>query len=162
MRYHDYNLEGYSVRQNGAQITLHLVFDYSGASKDWSDIEFSDVLVYHFTHTGSAIITDIYEVPLALLVNEKKEVLAAWWKNYGGLGLWDDDAKIYGAKLESEGYCAWRIDSAIGFAGFIIGKGIKQTEPNQTLQTTTRSSQFSTTFKQCDTTQNSVRVVSGR
>jgi hypothetical protein len=137
MRYHDYNLEGYSVRQNGAQITLHLVYDYSGAPKDWSHIEFSDVLVYNFTHTGSAIITEIYEVQLAPLVNEKKEDLAGWWKNHGGLGLWNDDAKIYGAKLESERYRAWRIDSAIGFEGFIIGKRIKQTEPNQAPQTTT-------------------------
>ena len=39
---------------------------------------------------------------------------------------------------------------------------MKTTEPNQTLQTTTRSSQFSTIFKQCDTTQNPVRVVSDR
>ena len=134
MRYHDYNLEGYSVRQNGAQIILHLVYDYTGAQKDFSDIDFSDVIVYNFIHTGSAIITDIYEVPLATLVHEKKESLADWWKNYGGLGLWNDDAKIYGVKLESEGYRAWRIDSAIGFSGFIIGKEIKQTEPNQALQ----------------------------
>jgi len=139
MKYHDYHLEGYSVRQNGAQITLHLVYDYSNAPKDWSDIEFSDVVIYNFTHTGGAIITDIYEVPITPLVNEKKKDLAEWWKNYGGFGLWNDDAEIYGAKLESEGYRAWRIDSAIGFGGFIIGKEIKQAEPNQAMQRTSAS-----------------------
>jgi len=131
MKYHDYHLEGYSVRQYGAQITLHLVYDYSGAPKDWSDIEFSGVLIYNFTHTGGAVITELYEVPLAPLVNEKKSDLADWQSTHGGLGLWDDDAEVYGAKLESEGYRAWRIDSAMGFAGFIIGKGSKQKEPNQ-------------------------------
>jgi hypothetical protein len=69
-------------------------------------------------------------------VNEKKEDLADWWKNQGGLGLWNDDAKIYGAKLESERYRAWRIYSAMGFAGFIIGKDIKQKTPNQAPETT--------------------------
>ncbi|MDF3059291.1 MAG: hypothetical protein K0R17_3506 [Rariglobus sp.] len=38
----------------------------------------------------------------------------------------------------------------------------EETEANQTLQTTTRSFRFSTIFKQYDTTQNSVRVVSDR
>jgi len=130
MKYHDYQLEGYSVREYGAQITLHLVYDYSGAPKDRSDIEFSNVLIYNFTHTGGAVITALYEVSLATLVNEKKADLDDWQSNHGGLVLWNSDAKTYGDKLEAEGYRAWRIDSAIGFAGFIIGKDIKQKTPN--------------------------------
>jgi hypothetical protein len=38
----------------------------------------------------------------------------------------------------------------------------KKTEPNQPLQTTTRSAPTSTTFYQCDSTVNSMRVASDR
>ena len=119
------------MRENGALITLHLVYDYPGATNDFSDIEFSSVVLYDFTHTGCAIISGIFEVPILPLVIENQAMLAKWWKNFGGLKLWNDDFGKYGAKLESEGYRAWLIESAIGFAGFIIGKEIKQLNPIQ-------------------------------
>jgi hypothetical protein len=61
MKYHDYHLQGYTVADFGGKVTLHLVLDYPGRSRDESYIEFSRVALYNFTHTTAAIVTDIVE-----------------------------------------------------------------------------------------------------
>lgn len=121
MRFHDYHLIGYSVRQEGTNIVLHLELQ-----DDRSDIEFSDVAVYHFIHTGGTTITHIYETPLHALINQKKEMLKDWWHQNGGLSHWDDDPSAYATRLEETGHRAWLVESAIGFDGFVIGKEVRQ------------------------------------
>ena len=51
MRYHDFHLREYRVSDFGKHITLDLVYDYAGKPKERSQIEFSDVALYNFTHT---------------------------------------------------------------------------------------------------------------
>jgi hypothetical protein len=121
MKYHDYSLEGYSVRKHGAHITLYL-----SLGSELSEIEFSDVILHHIIQTGGAVITDIAEVPVARLVLEKKDMISEWWRQHGGIQHWNDDPTCFSSTLASLGYRSWSIGSAIGFEAFIIGKDIRQ------------------------------------
>jgi hypothetical protein len=134
MRYHDFQLAGYEVTDHGGTIVLHLLYDYPGRAKEESSIEFSEVVAYHFVHTGGAIITDLTELPLDDLLRQVGDQLGQWWRQHGGYSLWEDDREKYQSRLQESGYRAWTIDSAIGFEGFVIAKAIAQGEPNPALQ----------------------------
>ncbi|MCV6638220.1 hypothetical protein [Candidatus Albibeggiatoa sp. nov. NOAA] len=123
MRFHDYQLEGYSVLDRGKTINLHLVYDYEDRDIDNSYISFSDVVLYHFIHTYEAIIIDIEEIPLSEYLHSIAEELTEWRK-WHGLKYWESDLTTYITKLESMNLRAWEITSAIGFYGFIIAKEI--------------------------------------
>lgn len=127
MRFHDFHLAGYEVGEFGTRIVLQLVRDNPGAPRQESFIEFSDVAAYHFIHTGRAIITDIREVALADLLRDVGETLTECWREHGGYLHWSDDREAYRAALESRGYQAWNLASAVGFAGFVIAKSVVQT-----------------------------------
>lgn len=124
MRYHDFHLVGYTVSDFGNTITLHLVYDYPGQAKEESVIQFSDVALYHFVHTGSAIITNINEELIENLLHWNWSNLSEWSRLHGDYDLWDNDSIIYQAKLKEAGYRGWSIVSAIGFYGFVIAKAV--------------------------------------
>ena len=121
MRYHDWHLDGYSVADRGKSVVLHLLWDYPGQVRERSDIRFSDVALYHFTHTGGAIITDIDEIPLATLIDQISGELVEWSRLYG-LNGWRSSAADYKEHLDASGLKAWRIESAIGFSGFVVAR----------------------------------------
>jgi hypothetical protein len=123
MRFHDYHLNKYEVTDNGETVTFYLVYDYPEAEKIQSCITFSDVAIYNFIHTGGAIITDIEELPIPDLMLEVGSQLVEWNRMYG-VRFWKDSLQNYSFKLQVEGYRAWRIESAIGFYGFVIAKGV--------------------------------------
>jgi len=124
MKYHDFHLRGYSVESFGSRIVLHLVYDYPGGEKQESRIEFSDVACYSFQHTTGAIITDIEELDVATLVKEEEDKLLDFARQYG-LKFWKTDISNYIATLQKEGLRGWRINSAIGFGGFVIARSVK-------------------------------------
>lgn len=119
MRHHDFHLEGYTVAKCGGEITFNLVWNDPNQPLGRSCIRFSDVAVYHFIHTGGAIITDILEVPLSGLFSKYGEQIANWWRTNGGFPDWRDEQL-----LKQKGYSGWLIDSAIGFEGFVIARSI--------------------------------------
>ena len=123
MRFHDFHLKGYSVLESGARIILDLAYDYPGVEKEQSRIEFSDVACYHFNHTTAAIITDIEEVDLKTLVEEQAALLVSFAHKHG-LAHWRTDAVEYLGALKSKGMRAWRLESAIGFSGFVIARNV--------------------------------------
>lgn len=123
MRFHDYHLIGYEVRDRGETIVLDLLFDYPEREKLQSRITFQNVAIYNFTHTASAIILDIEELSVASLFKEVGGAIAGWAKSQGVRG-WSSDIKHYEQNLCSNGYKAWRIESAIGFYGFVIAKSV--------------------------------------
>jgi hypothetical protein len=125
MRYHDFYLTGYSVRRFGAEIVLHLLYKYPPKPEEESHIKFVDVELYHFVHTGSAIIIDILEIPLTEIFDRFWDRMAQWYRQHGGISHWDDDRATYQTALEAESYKAWEIGSAIGFGGFIIATAIE-------------------------------------
>ena len=131
MQFHDFHLSDYVVSEFGRRITLHLVYEYPPSPRRDSVIEFTDVAAYHFVHTGGSIITDICELPLQDLVRDVGSDLTEWFRLHGGYIHWNDDREIYLKALEAEGYRAWNIESAIGFAGFVVAKRIAQIMPNQ-------------------------------
>lgn len=120
MRFHDFHLSGYEVRQFGAEIVLHL--ELAGEE---SHIRFSEVELYHFVHAGGTIICGIDEVPISRILDEFWERILHWAQQHGGVPHWDrDDRASYQAKINAGGYKAWDISSSIGFAGFVIAKSI--------------------------------------
>jgi len=134
MRYHDYHLEGYEVRDSGGTIVLHLASHCQGQVEDESLIEFSGVAAYQFVHTGGAIITDLAEIQIGNLLKQVGARLSEWWHRHGGYPMWDDDQEKYLANLLRDGYRGWTIYSAIGFEGFVIAKAIAQKEPNNAME----------------------------
>jgi hypothetical protein len=130
MRYHDYHLREYRVSDFGKRITLHLVYDHAGQAKDESHIEFIDVALYHFTHTGGAVVTQIEETGLADLLGEAGASLVTWHRQQGLAG-WKDTLENYQKSLQATGHRAWRIESAIGFQGFVVARSISQVAPAQ-------------------------------
>lgn len=133
MRYHDFHLREYRVSDFGKRITLDLVYDYDGHAKEESQIEFEDVVLYNFTHTGSAIITDIKEASLDDLLYEVGGSLSSWNEQHGLAG-WRDNLENYRKSLESAGHRAWRVVSAIGFYGFVVARSVHQIAPNTSLE----------------------------
>lgn len=125
MRYHDFHLREYRVSDFGRSITLDLVLDYAGRPREESQIQFSDVILYNFTHTGGAIITDIEEADFESLLGDVGAALVDW-NRWHGVSGWRDSLENYRDFLNAEGYKAWRIAAAIGFSGFVIGKSVGQ------------------------------------
>ena len=123
MRYHDYHLQSYEVSAQGKTITLNLVYHYEGQNPDKSQIIFFDVALHHFIHTNGAIIAHIDEITPSKLINEISSQVTEWNRLYGVRG-WKNDSKEYASMLDSLGYKAWQIESAVGFFGFVIAKAI--------------------------------------
>jgi hypothetical protein len=123
VHFHDYHLRGYQVSDFGSTLTLDLIYDYAGQPRRESTIIFADVRLYHFIHTGGAIITDIEEVPVTEQLDEVAGDLANWAKWHGIKG-WGDDLDTYKADVAARDLRAWTIDSAIGFAGFVIARSV--------------------------------------
>ena len=121
MRFHDFHLEGYTVSKFGSEIVLDLVSD---ESDETSKIRFADVTAYHFVHTGGGIILEITERPIAELIHQVGDQLAEWWRLHDGFQHWSDDRSKFIATLEQHAYHAWTIESAVGFAGFVIAKSV--------------------------------------
>lgn len=125
MRYHDFHLDGYTVRDSGATIELHLGFERGTPREEESHIVFSEVSCYHFTHIDRAIIVEINEVPIREVV-KKEEAFLSTAAYELGLRHWRTGAEDFATQLEKEGLSAWTIDSAIGFAGFVIARSVTQ------------------------------------
>ena len=124
MRFHDYHINEYTVSDRGETITFDLVYGYPENETDQSIIKFIGVALYNFTHTQNAIVTDIYEMPIPELLREIGPSVVEWNRMHGikGFGTSIDQYTSY---LQSNGYIAWCIESAIGFYGFVICKAIK-------------------------------------
>lgn len=123
MRFHDYHLSKYEVSDYGETVTFHLIIDYPGQERDESCISFTGVALYHFIHASAAIILDIEEIPVPNLLKEWGSEIAEWNRMHG-VRLWKDNLQDYSLRLQSEGYKAWRIESSIGFYGFVIAKAV--------------------------------------
>jgi hypothetical protein len=124
MKYHDFHLRGYSVENFGSHIVLDLVYEYPSKDRHESRIEFSGVVCYSFQYTTGAVITNIEEMEVATLVKEEEALLAAFAQQYG-LKYWKRDISDYIDTLRKERFRAWRIESAIGFSGFVIGRSVE-------------------------------------
>ncbi|HEY1085010.1 MAG TPA: hypothetical protein VGE29_22295 [Prosthecobacter sp.] len=125
MRYHDFHLQGYAVSEGGLKVELHLVWPYPGPSQRDSRLEFTDVACYHFTHTSGTILTDITEEPLSDFVTSEHAFLSNA-AELQGLRLWERDETQYLLRLQEGGYHAWRLESAVGFSGFIVAKTVQE------------------------------------
>jgi hypothetical protein len=92
-----------------------------GQPKDRSIIRFSDVALYHFIHTSGAILIDIGEIPVATLLEEIASDLSDWDRMYG-LRWRRASKEDCVADRQAGGLKAWKIDSAMGFGGFVIAR----------------------------------------
>jgi len=124
MRYHDYHIKEYSVSDRGETITFDLVYGYPENETDQSIITFTGVALYNFEHTNNAIVTDIYEVPIPELFQEISSSVIEWNRRHSVKDFKETNEQFI-EHLVSQGNIAWRIESAIGFYGFIIAKAVK-------------------------------------
>ena len=125
LRYHDFHLRGYSVSDFGSRIELDLVHDYPGCpEKVESRITFSGVVCYSFVHPSGAILTEIDEVPVASLVAEELSFLTEAARQHG-LEHWGSGPDEYVRTLQKEWLRAWRLESAVGFSGFVIALNVE-------------------------------------
>lgn len=127
MRYHDFHLDGYTVRDSGGNLVLHLSLDSEHDGRVESRIEFTGVSVYHFVHTGGAILTEIVEMPVRELVKQEQAFLSEAAHKLG-LRNWNQDLADFITCLEQQGLRAWGIGSAIGFEGFVVARAVSGTE----------------------------------
>ncbi|HEX7652482.1 MAG TPA: hypothetical protein VF607_03180 [Verrucomicrobiae bacterium] len=104
---------------------LNLIWDYPGDSVNPSRIAFSGVVTYHFTHTGTAVITDIEELPLAKFIDEFGEQLAELHHLYG-IAIWHENRAKFMENLQQKGCRAWEITSAIGFYGIVVAQSVAE------------------------------------
>jgi hypothetical protein len=142
VKYHDYRLNGYEVSDGGTRLTLHLVYDYAGKPRDESYIEFANVSLYHFVHTGGAIVTDVEETSLDDLLEELSESLPKWHVAQG-LSGWRSSPEQYRQYLDERHCKAWRIESAIGFYGIVFAESVAQVTPNNRLERSRAASSVS-------------------
>lgn len=124
MKYHDFRLRGYSVEEFGNRIVFDLVFDHTDQNIEESKITFLGVACYSFNHTTGAIITDIEEFDVASLAREEEQKLVCFAREHG-LKHWKNDIVDYISILQKEKLRGWKIDSAIGFGGFVIARSVE-------------------------------------
>jgi hypothetical protein len=119
----EFHLEGYEVSQYGTHIVLRLQRDASAEGGAGLEVRFADVTLYHFTHTTGALLTHIGECTIPDLLAEIGSRVAGWSQS-SGIALWSNSLGGYRAALLAQGYRAWRIESAIGFSGFVIARSV--------------------------------------
>lgn len=125
MKFHDYHLREYSVTDHGRTITLELVESLAPGA-DVSIIRFSEVIVYHFTHLGGAIITDLFETTFLDAAKETGFDLSKIQAKLGGLPFAADDNSACQRHFTENHVKTWLLISAIGFTGLIVAKDLRQ------------------------------------
>ena len=126
LKFHDYHLQKYEVSDHGKTVRLFLGYGYPGQETDWSQITFENVVLYNFVHSAYSIITDIEKVTVSSLFAEHRNIIENWNRLYG-TNFWKEDIESSCSFLESNGYSGWHIESAVGFYGFIVARGVNGT-----------------------------------
>ena len=121
---HDYHLLEYRVADFGRTIEFDLRLTSEKSSESLS-FKFEKVLFYHFTHTQSAVLSNVIHVSLLELLEERWESFVAWNEQHG-IEHFVPDRLEFTSILMDEGYTAWELCSALGFAGFVIAKEVSQ------------------------------------
>lgn len=121
MKYRDWRLTSYSVRDDGTRIVLHLLWNYPGHRKRENDIQFSGVAAYRFIHADGSILADMDEAPIARFI-ESEDAFIRYAAAHVGLRHWPGDMTAYRAFLEGAGFHYWTIGSATGFHGFVVAQ----------------------------------------
>ena len=75
-------------------------------------------------HTTGAIITDIEEESVGSFIGEIAGEVTEWNRMHG-VRYWKDGLESYVEGLAEKGFKAWRIESAIGFYGFVVAKRVE-------------------------------------
>ncbi len=125
--YHDFDLRGYEVRDYGRTIVLDLFYKWEPVS--YSRLKFQDVESYRFTHTGGAIITDIFEVPFMEALRDLHLDFRGRLDQIGGLEVNFHTNEEYGNYFTSQGLKTWLILSAIGFEGMVVARSLISIDP---------------------------------
>jgi len=117
---HDNRVLGYEVDVRMRSLVLSTEFTEHG-EHERTDVVFTDVLGYHLFDALGGILFAIEPIDLADLVR-KEATLFADGAKYGWpfKGCSGDPV----AFAESRGMRAWRIDSSIGFDGFVVAKAM--------------------------------------
>jgi hypothetical protein len=113
---HDNQVLGYEVDVRARMLVLRTEYREHGASER-TDVVFTDVLGYHLFDKMGGILFSIEPIAIEQLVAEEAELLAKA-EQYGGLFPWRVAELVERAR--ATGATAYRIDSSIGFDGFVV------------------------------------------
>ena len=130
MRVHDYHLRDLAVLDHGARIVMTLAWDYPGESRPLSFVQFSGVVCYRFSQTGGARITAIEEMSTADVVRDEQEFIVSVART-DGLRFWNGTFSAFLRELDANRIKAYRIESAVGFSGFVLANDYKELSHNQ-------------------------------
>ena len=130
MRVHDYHLRDLAVFDHGARIVMTLAWDYPGESRPLSVVQFSGVVCYRFSQTGGAIIAAIKEMSSADVVRDEQEFIVSVARA-DGLRFWNGTFSAFLRELDANRIKAYRIESAVGFSGFVLASDLKELSHNQ-------------------------------
>ena len=138
MRVHDYHLRDVLVYDRGTRIVMTLSWDYPGQSRPPSVVEFSGVVCYRFSQTGGAIISGIEEMSSEEVVRDEQEFIVSVARA-DGLKCLNGTFAAFMRELEANKIRAFRIESAVGFTGFILASDLKDLSHNQSPDPTSSS-----------------------
>ncbi len=127
MKYHDYHILRYIVDCVSNEITFDIGYPYSPSVPE-EKIVFSDVVGYSFQDALGSIILDIQEIDLKYFVETHASKFQKSFHLNGIPKFWKEDVSETMRELSEKK--VWKIESSIGFDGYVVASKISQPEPD--------------------------------
>jgi hypothetical protein len=118
------------VHDYGSRIVMVLAWDYPEDPQPLSILEFTGVEYYRFSHSGGAIIADINEMSWEEVTRDEQEFIATAART-DGLRYWDGAFANFLINLQANQVRPFRIDSSIGFTGFVLARNVRELPHDQ-------------------------------
>jgi hypothetical protein len=115
-----------------------LAWDYPGDPQPLSILEFTGVEYYRFSHSGGAIIAEIDEMTWDEVTRDERDYIETAAR-MDGLRYWDGTFANFLKNLQANKVRPFRIDSSIGFTGFVLAASVTELSHNQSTDPTLSS-----------------------
>jgi hypothetical protein len=138
MLVHDYHLRELAVLDHGSRIVITLSWDYPGDPRPLSVVEFTGVICYRFSQTSGAVITAIEEMSSEEVARDEQEFIVSVART-DGLRFWNGTFAGFFRDLRANRVRAFRIESAVGFSGFVLAEDLIDLSHNQSSDPTLSS-----------------------
>lgn len=120
---HDNTVLGYSVDSERGEILIRTELRDQGPPFERTDIRFEGVLGYLLLDSVGGILFSVEEVEIEEVLRFYGQFFA-WGAQYGWPGVWNSTNTPVPAFVAERGARVWRIQSSIGFDGFVIGRSM--------------------------------------
>lgn len=120
---HDNHVLGYSVDSERVEILIRTEFRGKGPPFERTDIRFHGVLGFLLLDSVGGVLFDVDELEIDQVLREYGQFFARGVR-YGWPGVWNSSDTAVASHVASQGAKVWRIQSSIGFDGFVIGQAM--------------------------------------